>query len=396
MAETRTKKVLIVEPSLDSKLNKQTSSLSLESRHSIQSSFDSSRTYQRRVSFDNVTNISPAFHSFTLKQCSKGFERSRRTRTFIVAIDLDSNKIEPLVFALTNLVDEGDEIVVVGVYSQGHLIDEEDLQPKDKAQEIMNWIVESHQGDNISMVVELTFGRPELALEEMLRMYQPSVVVVGSRNKAKYKHAYSGAGIFKYRLKHSSIPVVIVRDKLQPRPQLHKDSHKEPSYFSSTIAATQGDQHQQHMKLEQQNHQGLSRRVKKTQSQPRFATIQKHTNTSTPSTENAIFEEYHASKLITIIGIKSVQQNQASSKALDIWATPANVVFTNPKSLAIKQRDAMCDIVASTNAGNRYSNANCTTLDEDILGFSWYFDRRNHFKTVHLGLTYAMAHLILK
>lgn len=97
----QSRKVLIVEPSLKLKLNKQISSLSLESRHSIQSSYDSSRTYQRRVSFDNVTNISPAYQSFTLKQCSRGFERTRRSRTFIVAIDLDSNKIEPLIFALT-------------------------------------------------------------------------------------------------------------------------------------------------------------------------------------------------------------------------------------------------------------------------------------------------------
>lgn len=48
-------------------------------------------------------------------------------------------------------------------------------------------------------------------------MYQPSLLIVGSRNKTKYKHAYSGAGIFKYRLKHSTIPVVIVRDTPKQR-----------------------------------------------------------------------------------------------------------------------------------------------------------------------------------
>ena len=46
-----------------------------------------------------------------------------------------------------------------------------------------------------------------------MKMYQPSLLIIGSRNKSKYKHAYSGAGIFKYRLKHSIVPVVIVRDK---------------------------------------------------------------------------------------------------------------------------------------------------------------------------------------
>lgn len=92
-------------------------------------------------------------------------------------------------------------------------IKEEQLAPKEKAQQIMDWIVSSHQGDNINMVVELAFGRPEVALEEMMKMYKPSLLIVGSRNKNKYKHAYSGAGIFKYRLKHSTVPVVIVRDK---------------------------------------------------------------------------------------------------------------------------------------------------------------------------------------
>lgn len=56
-------------------------------------------------------------------------------------------------------------------------------------------------------------------------MYQPSMLVVGSRNKLKYKHAYSGAGIFKYRLKHSTIPVIVVRDKeidMKPQKRLKK------------------------------------------------------------------------------------------------------------------------------------------------------------------------------
>ena len=92
-----------------------------------------------------------------------------------------------------------------------------------------------------------------------MRMYQPSMLVVGSRNKTKYKHAYSGAGIFKYRLKHSTIPVVIVRDKLQPRRQ---PDHKEPCPSSISRDLTKQDNNrQQHVKLE---NQCLSRRVRKT------------------------------------------------------------------------------------------------------------------------------------
>lgn len=57
-------------------------------------------TYQRRVSFDNVTNIPPAYHSFTLKQCSHGFERTRRSRTFMIAMDLFEGTLDSLSFTL--------------------------------------------------------------------------------------------------------------------------------------------------------------------------------------------------------------------------------------------------------------------------------------------------------
>ncbi|GAA5810174.1 hypothetical protein MFLAVUS_003593 [Mucor flavus] len=167
-------------------------------------------SYQRRVSFDNVTNIPPAYHSFTLKQSSLGFKKTRRSRTYMVAIDLLQEITDSLSFTLRSLMDEGDEIIVVGVYPQ---LSNNEEDPKQKAEEIIDWIMKSHQGDKIQMIVELTFGRPEVALEEMIRMYQPSMLIVGSRNKLKYKHAYSGTGIFKYRLKHSSVPIVIVRDK---------------------------------------------------------------------------------------------------------------------------------------------------------------------------------------
>ncbi|OBZ87206.1 hypothetical protein A0J61_04747 [Choanephora cucurbitarum] len=155
----------------DTNVAKYASSTSLvESRHSIQTSLF---TYQRRVSFDNVASISPTFNSYTLKQSSQGFERTKRSRTFMVVIDLlrinseENTKIQdPLIFTLMNLIDEGDEVVVVAVHSSfNYPYSDRDISPKQKAKEIMNWIVESHQGDN---AIELTFGRPEVVLEEMV------------------------------------------------------------------------------------------------------------------------------------------------------------------------------------------------------------------------------------
>lgn len=64
----------------------------------------------------------------------------------MVAIDVFESTIEALSFTLTSLVDEGDEIVVVGVYSP---MTTQVMAPKEKAQQMMDWIVRSHQGDNV-------------------------------------------------------------------------------------------------------------------------------------------------------------------------------------------------------------------------------------------------------
>lgn len=43
-------------------------------------------------------------------------------------------------------MDEGDEIIVVGVYPQ---LSNNEEDPKQKAEEIIDWIMKSHQGDKV-------------------------------------------------------------------------------------------------------------------------------------------------------------------------------------------------------------------------------------------------------
>lgn len=61
-------------------------------------------SYQRRVSFDNVTNIPSAYHSFTLRRSSHGFKQTRRSRTYMVAIDLLDEILDGLSFTLTVII----------------------------------------------------------------------------------------------------------------------------------------------------------------------------------------------------------------------------------------------------------------------------------------------------
>ncbi|KAI9265612.1 hypothetical protein BY458DRAFT_547809 [Sporodiniella umbellata] len=172
------------------------------------SSFENS-SFRRRVSFDNA-NETQLTHSFTLNHASHNFTSTPRSRTFMVAVDLDEGSMDPIRFALQGLVDEGDEIVIVGSSQVKTL----SSHPKAKAEKVMEWIESINERHvTIRIVIELSFNRPNHALDEMITMYQPSAVIVGTKNKQKYKDHYAGTGIFKYRLQHTKTPIIIVKDQ---------------------------------------------------------------------------------------------------------------------------------------------------------------------------------------
>jgi hypothetical protein len=69
--------------------------------------------YRKRVSFNNLTDV---HRSFTLRHTSFDFTRTIRTRKFMIALDLYDGTTDSIKFTLEDLIDEGDEIVVVGSY----------------------------------------------------------------------------------------------------------------------------------------------------------------------------------------------------------------------------------------------------------------------------------------
>ncbi|RCH77528.1 hypothetical protein CU098_004009 [Rhizopus stolonifer] len=178
---------------------------SLGRRKSI--NFESSG-YRRRVSFDN-THDTQITHLFTLNHASHNFTSTPRSRTFLIALDLDDGSMDPIKFTLQGLVDEGDEIVVVGSSQV-----KTPISPKTKAEQVMGWIKLMNVGNvMISVIIEIFYNRPNHALDSMIKMYLPSAVIVGAKNKQKYKNHYAGTGIFKYRLQHTKTPIIIVKDQ---------------------------------------------------------------------------------------------------------------------------------------------------------------------------------------
>lgn len=57
--------------------------------------------YIRGVSFDTMTDQDQPDYSFTLRGKSKGFQRTRRSRTFLVATDLANYSEYALNWAIT-------------------------------------------------------------------------------------------------------------------------------------------------------------------------------------------------------------------------------------------------------------------------------------------------------
>lgn len=159
------------------------------SRHAFQAG---RHAYHRRVSFDNSTNEAPSgYHSFVLRRSTQGFERTKRTRTFMIPVDLDGgptdalrktmrvsdetifiwrilvrrmrNEHEGFSFFSQDFVDDDDMVVIVGAYSESKVVRykrERDVSiddnfilpenrnpswPKEKADELMNILYELHQ-----------------------------------------------------------------------------------------------------------------------------------------------------------------------------------------------------------------------------------------------------------
>ncbi|KAI8150239.1 hypothetical protein BJV82DRAFT_586408 [Fennellomyces sp. T-0311] len=199
------------------------------SRLSFQSE---SRTYNRRVSFDNTTAM-PEKQHVVLRQTTDGFERTRRSRVYLVPVNMDVGALDGIKFALMDLAEESDEIIAVGIYSQ-----EDDITAQYKADELMRKLMEYHQGDKISMTVEVFGGKSARdVLEEMVDIYEPSMVIVASQRRPnKASHEFSGTGIFKNALKRCVTPIIFVPTEAYIRRASTGDLH------TSRRSSSQDDQ----------------------------------------------------------------------------------------------------------------------------------------------------------
>ncbi|EIE79700.1 hypothetical protein G6F47_009970 [Rhizopus delemar] len=179
----------------------------------------------RVVSFDTMTNKDLPDYSFTLRAKSPGYKRTRRSRTFMVATDLANYSEYALNWTTDTMMEDGDELIVLRVVTlemnnkkRDGLLQLEEKESRKKANELMEKIIEnSHKSDKkISVVIEFVIGKVQETIQRTISMYQPSLLIVGTRGLSEIRGMFLGS-ISKYCLQHSPVPVTVVRSEDQIR-----------------------------------------------------------------------------------------------------------------------------------------------------------------------------------
>ncbi|KAF9934312.1 hypothetical protein FBU30_002451 [Linnemannia zychae] len=213
--------------------------------------------YVSRVGFDTLGCDTTSEYAFTLQSKSDGWERTKHSRTFLVGTDLNDYSAHALNWVMENMVEDGDEIValrVIPVELRDSLsktkipsFQGQESAARFEANKIMDTIREKNTSNKkINIVVEYIVGNVRETIQHMTKLYQPDMLVVGTRGRSPVKGFLLGS-VSRYCLHHSSVPVIVVR----PERKLNKSKNKTKGIFrrrSSVMETDQGYQpHPMHM-----------------------------------------------------------------------------------------------------------------------------------------------------
>uniref|UniRef100_A0A093VPD7 Universal stress protein A family protein C25B2.10 n=1 Tax=Talaromyces marneffei PM1 TaxID=1077442 RepID=A0A093VPD7_TALMA len=175
-------------------------------------------TYQRGVSFDTFDNRVATDGSFTLKYKHKNYQATRRSRTFLCGTDQNDYSEFALEWLIDELVDDGDEVICLWVVEKDSKIASDasvdEGRYRKEAEKLLNQVIAKNQHDEkaISLVLELAVGKVQDIIQRMIRIYEPAVLIVGTRGRSlSGMQGLLPGSVSKYCLQQSPIPVVVVR-----------------------------------------------------------------------------------------------------------------------------------------------------------------------------------------
>ncbi|KNG86656.1 universal stress protein family domain protein [Aspergillus nomiae NRRL 13137] len=172
------------------------------------------------VSFNTFDNPDAADFSLTLNYKHKGYQSTRRSRTFLCGTDQNDYSDFALEWLIDELVDDGDEIVCLRAVEKDSTIASdaaiEEGKYRQEAEKLFEQVIQKNSQDEkaISLVLELAVGKIQDIIQRMIRIYEPSVLIVGTRgrNLGGVQGLLPGS-VSKYCLQQSPIPVIVKKKK---------------------------------------------------------------------------------------------------------------------------------------------------------------------------------------
>ncbi|KAG4430726.1 hypothetical protein IFR05_013785 [Cadophora sp. M221] len=199
----------------------------------------SSSRFQHHVSFDNFAGgegTAKNSLSFTLNVKHRGYQRKRRSRTFMVGVDENDYSDIALSWMLEELVDDGDEVICLRVVDKdAKVVNDRSVDKKqyqEEAKKLMERIVSRNDENRaISIVLEFAVGKVHAVFQKMIQLYEPAMLIVGTRGRSLggFQGLMTISNSFsKWCLQYSPIPVVVVRPT-EKRTKKKKKRDADPS-----------------------------------------------------------------------------------------------------------------------------------------------------------------------
>lgn len=132
------------------------------------------RTYERGVSFNTFDNRDAADFSLTLNYKHKGYQSTRRSRTFLCGTDQNDYSDFALNWLIDELVVDGDEIVCLrAVEKDSRMASDAGIEEgkyRQEAKRLFEQVIEKNSQDEkaISLVLELVVGKVEEIIQRMV------------------------------------------------------------------------------------------------------------------------------------------------------------------------------------------------------------------------------------
>ncbi|KAG0369723.1 hypothetical protein BC939DRAFT_441661 [Gamsiella multidivaricata] len=202
--------------------------------------------YVARVGFDTLDCEATAQYAFTLQARTDHWHRTKYSRTFLVGTDLNDYSAHALQWVMENMVEDGDEIVALRVvpielrdsFAKSGIpsFQGQELAAREEAAKLMGMIREKNKSKELNIIVECLVGNVRDTIQHMIKMYEPDMLVVGTRGRNTVKGFLLGS-VSRYCLNHSPVPVTVVR----PASKLIKSKTKAKGIFRRRTSTVQSD-----------------------------------------------------------------------------------------------------------------------------------------------------------